>query len=81
MGDPHGGFFIVRYSEHLAARVEREVPGEAHSLKRVGRLYELALNRLPTPEEARALSEYAGRHGFSNACRVVLNSNEFMFVN
>jgi len=31
-------------------------------------------------KEAAALAGYAGKHGMANACRVILNSNEFMFV-
>ena len=30
---------------------------------------------------AAALAAYAAKHGMANACRVVLNSNEFIFVN
>jgi hypothetical protein len=70
--------FIVRYSEHFAARLEREHPDP---LKRIGRLYELALNRSPTPEESKAVAEYVSKHGLPNACRFILNGNEFMFVN
>ncbi|HLF91955.1 MAG TPA: DUF1553 domain-containing protein, partial [Planctomycetota bacterium] len=62
--------FIVRQSEHLAARV-----GD-----RVEELYRRALQREPSPGEAKALAEYAARHGMANACRLLLNSNEFMFL-
>ena len=72
--------FVVRYSEHLAARIERDVP-ENDPPKRADRLYELTLNRSPTPDESKALSDYITKHGLPNACRVILNSNEFMFVN
>ena len=72
--------FVVRYSEHLAARIERDVP-ENDPPKRSDRLYELTLNRSPTPDESKALSDYITKHGLPNACRVILNSNEFMFVN
>jgi hypothetical protein len=40
----------------------------------------LALAREPTEEERRALAAYAEKHGLENACRVILNSNEFVFV-
>jgi len=43
--------------------------------------YRLALNRSPTREEAKELAAYAGKHGLTNLCRLILNSNEFMFVN
>ena len=70
--------FIVRYGEHLAARITRE---ESDPLKRIDRLYQLACSRPATRDEADALTAYAAKHGLANACRLVLNSNEFMFVN
>ncbi len=69
--------FMVRQSEHLAKRAAqagKDLPTQIRSV------YLLALGREPTAKEARALAEYAGRHGLANACRIVLNSNEFMFV-
>ena len=69
--------FMVRQSEHLAkcaAQAGKDLPAQIRSV------YLLALGRDPTAKEARALAEYAGKHGLANACRIVLNSNEFMFV-
>jgi hypothetical protein len=39
------------------------------------------LGRAPTPGELRKLKAYAAKHGLANTCRIILNSNEFMFVN
>lgn len=69
---------IVRQCEHLATRLEREAPDLP---ARIALAYRLALSREPTASEAAALSVYAAKHGLANACRVLLNSNEFMFVN
>ncbi|MHC5540712.1 DUF1553 domain-containing protein, partial [Singulisphaera rosea] len=70
--------FIVRQSEHFAARVERD----GKDLRgQVVRAYFLALGRPPTPDEADAVAAYAAEHGMANACRILLNSNEFMFIN
>jgi hypothetical protein len=69
--------FMVRQSEHLAERLTREAPDVPGQMRR---LFKLALLREPSEEELAAFSDYAGRHGLANACRVVLNSNEFMFV-
>jgi len=44
-------------------------------------MYQLALNRPPLKEEAEELAAYARKHGLANLCRLILNSNEFMFVN
>jgi len=37
--------------------------------------------RTPTAEESKDVSAYAAEHGMANACRILLNCNEFMFVN
>jgi hypothetical protein len=42
---------------------------------------ELALGRPPTEEELKDFTAYAQRHGLANLCRLIFNSNEFMFVN
>jgi hypothetical protein len=70
--------FMVRMSEHLAGRAAKESPGIPAQISAV---YRFALGREPAKKEMAALAEYARKHGLSNACRVILNSNEFMFVN
>ena len=70
--------FIVRQSEHFARRVSQN-GGELNA--QIKTAYELALGRAPAASEARALKTYAARHGLANTCRLILNSNEFMFVN
>src|SRR5262245_22278463 len=69
--------FTVRYAEHFAARLEREAQGPED---RIRRAYELALGRPATDAEAKRLADYATRHGLANACRVLFNCNEFLFV-
>ena len=70
--------FLVRQCEHLAARFE----GEAVGLDaQITRLFEFAYNRPPNRDELAEVSAYAGRHGLANACRVIINSSEFVFVN
>jgi mono/diheme cytochrome c family protein len=70
--------FMVRQSEHFAARLRSEVPGDVAG--QVGRAYLLALGRAPTAKESGALTSYAKRHGMANVCRLLLNCNEFIFV-
>jgi hypothetical protein len=69
---------MVRMSEHLAERAEGAAPDLPG---RVRVVYQWTLGRDPTEKEARRVAEYAEKHGLANACRVVLNSNEFLFVN
>jgi mono/diheme cytochrome c family protein len=69
--------FVLRQCEHLAARVEKEasdLPG------RVDRACRLVLGRAPRDGEAALLVDYAGRYGLPNMCRVLVNSNDFLFV-
>ena len=42
--------------------------------------FRLALGRPASTDEITELSAYATRHGLANACRLILNSNEFLFV-
>ncbi|MSR47378.1 MAG: DUF1553 domain-containing protein [Planctomycetes bacterium] len=70
--------FVIRQCEQLAARLVAERPGDAAA--QVERLYELALARPPTAGESRALVEHAAAHGLAAACRVVVNLDEFVFV-
>ena len=70
--------FVVHQSEQFAARLCREVNDIEGQLKRA---HQLVLNRQPAAEELEDLSAYARKHGLANACRLLFNSNEFMFVN
>ena len=70
--------FVAHYGERFAARLE-SLAKTAEDRVRLG--CELALNRPPTREEIVDLVAYAEKHGFANLCRLLLNSNEFMFVN
>jgi len=70
--------FVVRQSERFAERVT----GMSRSLRgQIEAAYQLAFGRSPSKEEAKDLLAYAKKHGLANFCRLVLNSNEFMFVN
>ena len=69
--------FVLRQCEHFAARLQRE---RADLTELIDRAYRLALARPPHPNEARLLRAYAQKHGLANACRLLLNSSEFVFV-
>ncbi len=69
--------FVLRQCEHFAARLQRE----RNSLpEQITRAYELALSRPPRETERAKLTAHAERHGLASACRVIFNSNEFMFL-
>ncbi len=67
----------VTMAKHFAERVEKFGTTDAERMTTAVRL---ALGRDPTAKERDALAVYAKEHGLANACRVVLNLNEFVFV-
>ena len=69
--------FMVRQAEHFAERL-RKLSGETGKQIEAG--YLLALGRPPTTSEREALAAYAGKHGLANACRLLFNANEFLFI-
>ena len=70
--------FVLYHSEQLAARVESSAPTTA---ERVQAIVRQLFYREPTPGEARDFSAHAEKHGLAALCRVLFNSNEFLFVN
>ncbi len=62
---------------HFAKRVEALAADDAG---RVSAAFRLAVGREPTASEAAVLTQHAADHGLASACRLVLNLNEFAFV-
>jgi hypothetical protein len=69
--------FMVRQSQEFARRLEAQ-PGSLDT--RIDGAIHLALGRDSRPEERDLLAKYALDHGLAHACRLLLNTNEFMFV-
>ncbi|HAA62576.1 MAG TPA: hypothetical protein DCE39_16760 [Planctomycetaceae bacterium] len=69
--------FMTTMSIHFAHRVSTETPRLAD---RVRLAVTLALARAPDNDEIGLLTTYARRHGLPNTCRLILNLNEFVFV-
>jgi hypothetical protein len=70
--------FILRQSEHFAGRLEKLASDREGQVRAA---FALALGRPPEPDEVREWLDYATRHGMANFARMLLNSNEFLFVN
>jgi len=70
--------FAVRQAEHLATRLE----AEANSVEaQIQRAFALTLGRTATADELADFTAHARQHGLANCCRLLFNSNEFVFVN
>ena len=68
---------LIRQCDHLAERASRaadDLPGQ------INFVYRQLLARLPVSAESAAVQTYAQKHGLANACRILINSNEFLFV-
>jgi hypothetical protein len=69
--------FMVRQSRECARRLERL---SSDSLVQIAAAYRLVFARPPRADELNLIAEYAARHGLANACRLLWNTNEFVFV-
>jgi hypothetical protein len=61
--------FVIRMAEDLAS----QAPTVTEAVRRFWL-------RNPSKSEAEKVSEYANKHGHANLCRLLLNTNEFLFV-
>lgn len=69
--------FVLHHSRVLADRLTKE---QATLDGQISRACRLIFLRDATEAELGLLSAYAERHGLAATCRVLLNSNEFIFV-
>jgi hypothetical protein len=69
--------FMLAMPKHFATRLEQAGGGLESEL---GLGIELALGRPARAGERKDLTAYAQQFGLANACRVILNLNEFVFV-
>jgi hypothetical protein len=70
--------FVLHHSVVLAKRVADETPGVEGQVDRAAAL---VWQRALADEERRELASFARARGLPALCRLLLNSNEFLFVN
>ncbi|WP_425613405.1 DUF1553 domain-containing protein [Anatilimnocola sp. NA78] len=69
--------FMVTMSQHFADRITGQTNDQLEQAKL---LIRLAISRSATSEETQLFAEFIRKHGLANACRAVINLNEFAFV-
>lgn len=69
--------FMMCMARHFAERVGR---AEGDLEERLTAAWRLSFGRDPDPGELREIADYARDFGLENACRVIFNLNEFVFV-
>jgi hypothetical protein len=80
--------FTVHESQALADRIEADIAQASAAATASGdpvrlqidRAFQLAFMRSPDPTEASAAEAVVREHGLPTLCRVIFNSNEFLFV-
>ena len=70
--------FVLDQAGHLASPHQREAAGPVSTQVRY--LFRLVLHRTPSPQEANICETLAAQHGLASVCRMILNTNEFLFV-
>jgi hypothetical protein len=73
------GPFTVQQAGFLAERARTEPGANASMEAQVRHAFLLTFGRFPTPTEATAARELAGKEGLRALCRALLNANEFLY--
>ena len=69
--------FMVKMAENFAGRLRAERPEFSGQVELA---FRLAFGRATKPDELREFAAYASRHGLENLCRLIFNTNEFLFA-
>lgn len=69
--------FLLRHCQHMATRFLEGAPGLDEAVKRA---FETILLRAPSQPERETFTQYARQHGLANACHLLINSNEFLYL-
>ncbi len=82
--------FVIRQCEHIAARIEKDTGGQAARGTKAENgsdgaspsraAFRLILLRDPREGERAKFAEYVRRHGLANGCQLLVNGNEFLYV-
>jgi hypothetical protein len=70
--------FMVRMSQAFAARLASEAPAGLPA--QVRHAVQLVYQREPRLDEQQEMEAYATSHGLANLCRLLFNTNEFLFA-
>ncbi|HEX5177656.1 MAG TPA: DUF1549 and DUF1553 domain-containing protein, partial [Chthoniobacteraceae bacterium] len=72
---------VITMAQRFARRIEEaNVAGRTSDARNVALAFREALEREATAEELEALVPFTEAHGLSNLCRLLMNLNEFAFV-
>ena len=72
--------FVMQQAEVLAGKIKAEFPLEASTAQLVHQAFERTLGRSPGPKERNGAIALVDAEGLPMLCRVLFNSNEFLFI-
>ncbi len=76
--------FMLHTAREFAASISKEIAAGTKSVNPEERALRMAVERAwlrqPSPSELTTLRGYSAKYGLEATCRVLLNSNEFLFV-
>ncbi len=70
--------FVLHTSEAFAERLRAEAGADVE--RQIRRAYELAYNRSANDREIALVRPFVAKHGLAALCRVIFNSNEFIYL-
>ena len=70
--------FVLRMSDAMAKRLKHEAGDDAG--KQIDLAYRLAMGRAPDAQETGTALDFSKKYGMAGFCRVLFNSNEFLYV-
>jgi hypothetical protein len=70
--------FMLRMADKFAERLRQDTDADAE--KQIDRAYQIAFARVATAAEVAAAKRFVSEHGLAAFCRVLFNSNEFLYV-
>ena len=73
--------FTLDMSAALADRLKKETGGDSATNEQVRRAFVLCYSREPADDELSACVKLVEAYGLPALCRVLLNSNEFIYLN
>ena len=72
--------FVLHQAGRIAARIEDGIEARGDAAARIDALFRHMLLRTPSAEERAILAAHAERHGLAAAAHLLLNTNEFLYL-
>lgn len=69
--------FTIRLSEHFATKLSHDAKEPE---QQIALAFQYLYQRKPTDVEKRTILNYLTKHGLANTCRLMLNTNEFYYI-